>query len=90
MNADTKFNPLVLRHIGILPGHATLDFHGAAGSVHGACELDQHAVSGGLNDTAVMYGDGGIDQRFPERLELRQCAFFVAAHQTTIAGDIRR
>src|SRR5258708_5921198 len=36
-----------------------------------------------------MFGDGGINQRFPERLELRQRAFFIAAHQTAIAGDIR-
>jgi hypothetical protein len=87
VNADTEFNPQVLSHIGILPGHDTLNFHCAAGSVHGACELDQHAVSGGFNDTAAMFGDGRIDKHFPERLELRQRTFFVAAHQT---GDIRR
>src|SRR5439155_20402429 len=61
-----------------------------AGSVHGAWELDQHAVSGGLNDTAAMFGDAGIDQRFPERLEQRQRAFLIAAHQTAISGDVRR
>jgi hypothetical protein len=36
-----------------------------------------------------MFGDGGIDERFPEQLELSQRTFFVAAHQAAIAGDIR-
>src|SRR5580704_18220059 len=37
-----------------------------------------------------MRGDCGIDERFSERLELRECVFLVAAHQPAIAGDIRR
>jgi hypothetical protein len=37
-------------------------------SVHGACELHQHAVSRGLSDAAAMFGDGGIDEGFSERL----------------------
>jgi hypothetical protein len=80
VDADTELNPPVLRHIGVLRGHATLDVNGTAGSLHGASELDQHAVSSGLDDAAMMFGDGGVDERFPERLELRQRAFFVAAH----------
>ena len=90
VNADAEFDPKFLRHTGVPLGHAALDLDGTAGSVHGACELGQHAVSGGLDDVSAMFGDGGIDERFPEGLELRQRAFFVAAHQTAIAGDIRR
>ena len=37
-----------------------------------------------------MRGDCGIDKRLSERLEISERAFFVAAHQTAIAGDIRR
>ena len=36
--------------------------------IDGAGKLGQHAVAGGLNDTSAMYGDGGIDQRFPDDL----------------------
>jgi hypothetical protein len=52
-------------------GHPALDLDGTARSVHGACELDQHPVSGGLDDVSSMFGNGGIDERFPEGLELR-------------------
>ena len=90
MNADAEFDPEFLRNTGVLFGHAALDLDGTASCVHGAGELDQHAVSGGLDDVSAMLGDGGIDERFPERLELRQRAFLVAAHQTAIAGDICR
>jgi hypothetical protein len=37
-----------------------------------------------------MRGDFGIDKCLTERLEIGECAFFVATHQTTIAGHIRR
>jgi hypothetical protein len=37
-----------------------------------------------------MRGDCGIDKRLSERLQIGERAFFVAAHQTAIAGDIRR
>jgi hypothetical protein len=37
-----------------------------------------------------MRGDCGIDKRLSKRLQIGERAFFVAAHQTAIAGDIRR
>ena len=55
-----------------------------------ARELDQHAVAGRLDDAAAMRGDGGIDEVLPDRLEPGQRAFLVDAHETAVAGDIRR
>ena len=63
MNADAKFDARILRHAGVLPGHAALDFNRAARRVHGAGKLHQHAVAGGLDDAAAMCGDRRIDQR---------------------------
>jgi hypothetical protein len=37
-----------------------------------------------------MRGDCGIEKRLSERLQIGERAFFVSAHQTAIAGDIRR
>jgi hypothetical protein len=37
-----------------------------------------------------MRRDCGIEKRLSKRLELRKGAFFVAAHQTAVPGDIRR
>jgi hypothetical protein len=47
--------------IGVLPGHSALNFDGATRCVHGASELDQHAVAGGLDDAATMLGDRRIE-----------------------------
>jgi hypothetical protein len=73
-----------------LPGHAALDFNGASHRIDGAGELRQHAVAGGLDDSAAIRSDCGIDKGISESLELGECAFFVLAHQTAIAGYIRR
>jgi hypothetical protein len=73
-----------------LRGHTALDFHCAARGIHSTCEFDQQAVTSGLDDPATMRRDRGVKKRLSERLELRKGAFFVAAHQTAVPGDIRR
>jgi hypothetical protein len=90
VNADAEFDPEFLQYIGVLPGHATLNFDGASRCINGTGKLDQHAVASCLDDASAMFGDCGIDERLSERLELRKRAFLIAAHQTAIAGDIRR
>ena len=54
VNADAKFDPLVLRHIGILFRHAALDFVGTSDGIDHAGELDESAVSGVLDDASAM------------------------------------
>src|SRR5260221_4707921 len=63
VNADAKFDPLVLRHIVILFGHAALDFVGASHGVDHACELDESAVPSVLDDASAMISDFGIKKR---------------------------
>jgi hypothetical protein len=90
VNADAKFNPGILRYVGVLLSHSALDFDGATNCVYGAGELDQHAVAGSLDNAATMLGDCGVDKRFSESLQLRQRAFLVGTHQAAITSDIRR
>jgi hypothetical protein len=90
VNADAKFDPFVLRHIGILFGHAALDFVGASHGVDHAGELNESAVPCILDDTSVMLSDFGIEKRLSESSQLRQRAFFVDPHQAARARDIRR
>ena len=71
-------------------GHATLDFDRTSRRVNGAGELDQHAVTGRLDDAASMGGYCGVDEGLSERLEPGQRAFLVGTHQAAIPGDIRR
>src|SRR5258708_2398203 len=77
VNADAKFDPLVLRHIVILFGHAALDFVGASHGVDHACELDESAVPSVLDDASAMISDFGIKKRLSKSVQLRQRAFFV-------------
>jgi hypothetical protein len=90
VNADPEFDPEIVRHVGVLRGHASLDFPRAVHRLHRAGELDQHAVAGGLDNAAAMRGDLRIEQRLPTPLQIGERAFFVTAHQTAVAGDIRR
>jgi hypothetical protein len=90
VNADAKFDPLVLRHIGISFCHAALDVVGTSHGVDHAGELNESAVPGVLDDTSVMLSDFGIEKRLSESFQSRQRAFFVDPHQTARAHDIRR
>jgi hypothetical protein len=68
MNADAEFDPLILRHGGILLGHAALDFNRIAHRIDGAGKLDQHSVARSLDEVTAMRRDCGVDKRFSNRL----------------------
>jgi hypothetical protein len=90
MNADAKFDPLVLRHVGILFRHAALDFVGTSYGVDHTSELDKSAVPGILDNASTMIGNVGIKKRLSKSFEFRQRAFFVDPDQAARARDIRR
>jgi hypothetical protein len=90
VNADAELDPLVLRHVDILFGHAALNFVGTSDGVDHAGELGNSAVPGILDNTSVMLSDFGIEKRLSESFQLRQRAFFVDPYQATRAHDIRR
>src|SRR5713226_7750563 len=90
VNADAKFDPLDLRHIDILFGHAALNFDGAAYGIYDAAELDESAVPGILDDAPAMITDFWIKKRLSKSFQLRQGAFFVDPYQPARARDIRR
>ena len=50
IDADAELDPSRRRHIGIAQRHPALDFGGARHGVNDAAELDQHAVTGRLDD----------------------------------------
>jgi len=89
MNANSKFDPFVLWHVGIPIGHAALDVGRAPRRIDGAGKLDQHAVPGGLDDATAMRGNRRVENGFTERFEHGQRAFFVRPHKAAVPGDIR-
>jgi len=90
VNADTKFDPFVLRHIYILFGHATLDFVCTSHRINHAGELNERAVTGILDNASAILGDFGIEEDLPESFQLLQGPFFVDPYQAARACDIRR
>src|SRR5229473_1520430 len=90
VNADAELDPLVLRHVDILFGHAALNFVGTSDGVDHAGELGNSAVPGILDNTSVMLSDFGIENRSSKRFQSRQRAFFVDPYQAARARDICR
>ena len=68
VNADAKFDPLVLRQGGILLGHLALDIRRTAHRINGTGKLDQQPIASGLDDPSAMGGDRGIDKFSSNRL----------------------
>src|SRR6478736_3974653 len=62
VNADAKFDPLILRHGDILLSHTALDFNRIAHRIDCAGKLDQHAVAGRFDDAASMRSDCGVNK----------------------------
>ena len=75
MDADTEFNSDILRDVGVLRGHGTLDFGRAAGGIDSACELHKQAITGSLDDAPPMGSYGGVNNSFSNRLQPGQGAF---------------
>jgi hypothetical protein len=60
MNPNAKLDATFRRQSSVAFDHAALHLKRAAHGVDNAAELDDRAVSGALNDAAVMGGDGGV------------------------------
>jgi hypothetical protein len=86
--ANAKFDSLVNAYPRVPLAHAALHFNGASYRVNHGRELDEHAVSGVLDDMAPMFFDFRIDQRLQMPLQLGVRAFLVHAHETAIAGHV--
>jgi hypothetical protein len=88
VEAHSKLNPPVLRHLSIAFGHPSLNFDSTTQRIHEAGELNEHAVSGGLHDPASVLGDLRVYEFPPMSLQLCERAFFVSAHQAAVASHI--
>ena len=89
MDADTKFDALLMRQAGIALNHAALDFDGAAHGVDDATELDKRAVAGQLDGAAVMQGDGGIDEVAAQSPEPRKRTVLIRPGEPAVADYVR-
>src|SRR2546430_16030779 len=68
VNADAKFDALILRCTGISFSDATLQLGGARHRVHDTGKLHQHSVAGQFDDSSLMLADFGINEISPQRV----------------------
>jgi hypothetical protein len=61
VDADSELDALVGREILVAFGHAALNVECATQRVHDAAELDQHAVTGGVDHPPAVLGNAGIE-----------------------------
>src|SRR6516225_7706719 len=88
MNADTEFDALVGRDLGVALDHRPLDFDGAVHRIDDTAEFNDAAVASALDDAAMMHGDGGVDQVAPKGPEPRERAILVRASKPRITDDV--
>jgi hypothetical protein len=84
-----KLNAAVLEHAGVALDHLALQLEGAAHGVHHAAELDDRAVSGALDDAAVMGGYCWVDEVAAQAPQARERTLLVHACEPAISDDIR-
>src|SRR6266576_7122134 len=84
IDAEAEFDALVRWHGGISLDHGALDFHPTSHGVHRACELDQHPVASGFDDTAAVFSDARIDQLAAVRLERGESSHLIKPHQAAV------
>ena len=89
MNADAEHDATVFRHARVALDEAVLNLDRAAHRVDHAAELDDRAVSGALDDAAVVDGDGGVEQIAAQRPQPRQNAILVRSREPAVADNIR-
>ena len=68
MDAYSKFDSELLRDIGVLLDHLSLDVRGAAHRINCACEFDQHPVARRLDNATAVACDSRIYKSSSERL----------------------
>src|SRR5438046_2859934 len=75
---------------GVRHRHALLEIDRTLYGVDGAAQLYKYAVSGPLENAAMMFGDQGLHNFAAPRLEPDQRAGLVDSHQPTIADHVSR
>ena len=89
MDTDAKLDAPILWYARVALDQAALHLDRAPDRVHYAAELNDVAVAGALDDSAVMRGDGGIDQIAAQASQPRQGAILIRPGKSAVANNIR-
>ena len=90
VDAEAKFEAVFGGHARIAIDHSPLHVDRAANGIDHTGKLEQQTIAGRLDNPAAKFGDLGVDQVAPVRLQRRERAAFVLLHETGIARHIGR
>ena len=90
VDADAEFDPPIFGNCSVALCHGALDFHGATNGIDRARKFDKSTVTCGLDDTAAMFRNLGIDKFAAVSFERCEGTFLIIAHQAAVAGNIGR
>ena len=89
VDADAELDAPVLGLGRLALGDAVLDRDCALDRIDGARELDQRAVAHQLDNAAAVLGDQRLDELLAQRLQARDRAGLVGAHEPAVADHVR-
>ncbi|HWZ72506.1 MAG TPA: hypothetical protein VN326_13665 [Casimicrobiaceae bacterium] len=69
IDADTNLDALIIGNAKVAHDHLALHLNGAPHGIDNASKLDQHPISGRLNDAALVLVKFRVDQLAPQRAE---------------------
>src|SRR5262249_19822942 len=87
VDADAKFEPAILGNDTITLRHFVLYFHGATSGIDRAGKFNESGIPGSIDDAAAMFLRLQSDQ-FAAGLKVSESPFIIAAHETTVPGNI--
>ena len=88
VDADAELDASVRRNAGVALYQALLHFDRAAHCIDNAAELDDAAVAGAFDGTAVMSGDSRVDEVAAQTAKARKGSLLVGACKPRIADDV--
>jgi hypothetical protein len=88
IDANPKFNPMVLRHRCVASNHVLLDNDTASNSFDRAVENRNKSVTGGFDEPSVMPDNAGLYEVTLEPLHAKVRSFLIDLHEAAVARDI--
>jgi hypothetical protein len=89
IDADTKDDHTLVRHLGVTHCHALLKCDSAFDGVDRACELDEQAIAHHLHQPSVMLGNRRVNQFGTMGSQRTVCSNLIHAHESAVAGHVR-
>jgi hypothetical protein len=88
IDANPKFNPMVLRHRCVASNHVLLDNDTAPNSFDRTVENRNKSVTSGFDEPSVMPDDAGLDEVTLDPLHAKMRSFLIDLHEAAVACDI--